>query len=179
MTLSNAHHHDAVCLPSFQVLDLSNPLVTTTGLFKSNLVINPGVLQPGSKYTFTLSATSTSSSNVAQTSVTVFVNRPPYGGTLILDYPRPALALKTSVTLRAISWTDDDPSDLPLRYTFYYAHGLRSLTLEDAIGGRGDFLPVSGRSFGLESQWVPAAGNWTLKLVRTLGWTRIFASLVT
>ena len=121
---------------------------------------------PGGAYTFTLSAVSSGSANTGQASVTVLVNRPPYGGTLVLDYTRPAKALTTSVALRAISWTDDDPSDLPLLYTFFYASGLRTLTADDATGGGPGYLPVAGRSFGLETQWIPPKGNWSIKLVR-------------
>jgi hypothetical protein len=94
-------------------------LTPTTGSL--SLVIRPGVLAAGVRYTFTLGAResmSDGSIGVAGTSsLDIRSNRQPQDGSLECnDDPCMGTALTTTFGFRAVGWVD---ADLPLSYAFY------------------------------------------------------------
>lgn len=91
----------------------------TVALDGPNIIVpGSGVLQRGATYSFALRAVSAGGA-AGYASRSVLVNRPPFGGDFDVQ-PRSGVAQKTRFKLSAPSWLDDDPLDLPLRYTFYY-----------------------------------------------------------
>eukprot|EP01116_Phalansterium_solitarium_P010796 TRINITY_DN260_c0_g1_i2.p1 TRINITY_DN260_c0_g1~~TRINITY_DN260_c0_g1_i2.p1 ORF type:complete len:1015 (-),score=488.94 TRINITY_DN260_c0_g1_i2:491-3535(-) len=87
------------------------------------LVVAPNVLQPGEQYTFRCTATDRDGVQ-GFAELTAPVNAPPRVGTLRV-WPESGMAVNTSFTLRADSWSDD-PADYPLSYRFSYYIGTDS-----------------------------------------------------
>ena len=84
------------------------------------------------------------------------MNRAPFGGALALEFTPPAVALTTSIALKALQWADDDPNDLPLSYSFGYK----------PQGAQGAAVaPTAFRASGawcLRRRGFRWSGNWTL-----------------
>ena len=111
-------------LLSDPAVDLSDPLISSTGASAANLVLWPGVLPSGCAggtctYTFTLTAThqAPAGARSAFAQQTIVMNRPPRGGRLAVS-PTTGFELNGTFVLRASYWVDD-ADDLPLRYSFY------------------------------------------------------------
>jgi hypothetical protein len=111
-------------LLSDPVIDLGDPLISSTGASAANLVLWPGVLPSGCvggacTYTFTLTAThqAPAGARSAFAQQTIVMNRPPRGGRLAVS-PTTGFELNATFMLRASYWVDD-ADDLPLRYSFY------------------------------------------------------------
>ena len=145
---------------------LDDAAVSTTGRSHLNLVLRPGTLQPGATYTFTLiayahgmrnSANAGSDSRFARATATVVMNRAPFGGELRLSFSSPIVALQSEVEIEAYQWTDDDPSDLPITYSFAYAPS--NLPVPEALDSA---TGLSKRSMSTSILWQPPAGNWTV-----------------
>jgi hypothetical protein len=142
-------------------LDLGN--VTQGGVGSLSLHVLRGVLTPGAQYDFELRA-SLHGGVEAFASVRVTVNRPPFGGDLTLTHETPLVALSDNpVRLLAGEWTDDDYTDLPLRYSFR-----RVRLMPDTHGGQredGDEMPLGRLSTSKRGTWrLPVGGVWRLKV---------------
>ena len=124
---------------------------STTGAEQPRLVMRPNVLTPGGTYTFELTAAYEGAT--ATTSVTVLMNRAPWGGGLVLTYDEPAIALTTSVNIAAVQWVDD-PDDMPLKYAFSYRPQSSSQGTSET--------PLGMTSIAASSSWLPLEGNWTI-----------------
>ena len=97
-------------------LDLADDAaVTVTGASGPNLVLRSGVLTASALYVFELTVSGAGQSATA--SVEVVVNRPPYGGQLVVAPLSGGVALHTLFHMSASAWTDDT-EDLPLLYLF-------------------------------------------------------------
>lgn len=99
----------------------STQLSAGTSVFQLSLL--PNFLNAGSSYVFSLNAKYLRSSgskkpSLSSTSVTLVMNQPPVGGSLVVS-PSSGLALNTSFLMIANSWSDD-PADYPLGYIFSY-----------------------------------------------------------
>ena len=100
------------------IVNLTSNDVSATGNEARILILHPNMLPPDGEFTFHLAASGVPWSRggtAAVTSISLKVNRPPFGGSLQLEYNAPAMALVTSVRMVATSWTDDD---LPLTFAF-------------------------------------------------------------
>jgi len=95
-------------------LNLSSPLVAATPLTSRSLVLLPGALQPGARYTFRLSASDLDGEAFAESKVAVA--GAPSGGALSVS-PQAGTALETQFQLAAAGWLSDDA---PLLYAFSY-----------------------------------------------------------
>jgi len=140
------------------MLNLSSTAVTRFGNDARNMVILPDILTPGQPYTFTLSARLPGSEHSGAASVLVNINNPPFGGNLQLLYEPPAYALTTAVSMRAVSWNDDE---LPLSYAFK----------SGAAGETVVYLPIAAKSFASSAQGVFSSGNWSVlvEVIDTMG----------
>ncbi|CAN0003126.1 unnamed protein product [Pylaiella littoralis] len=94
----------------------------------STLVIRAGVLAPGRRYTFSLTATDSSGSGYAGKrpdgrlfQYSFETNTTPVGGYINSDLLQ-ITAGQDKVLLQAMAWTDDF-EDLPMAYEFGYVHG--------------------------------------------------------
>ncbi|KAL3924171.1 MAG: hypothetical protein SGPRY_003993, partial [Prymnesium sp.] len=82
--------------------------------------------------------------------LTLKMNAPPFGGTMILSPDPPYVAILGEIILIASQWFDD-PEDLPLHYAFFYADSEESWT------------PMSQAKLYPSHIWRhPPAGNFTL-----------------
>jgi len=110
-------------------LTTTGAVLTDPSLDTHNLVISGSILVPGATYTIYLDATARRSGASARASVTVSINRPPFGGTLVVT-PEVGTASTTPFEAEALGW-DDDPGDTPLSYMF--SRGMEeALTFEQA-----------------------------------------------
>ena len=100
----------------------------------------------------------------------VAVNRPPFGGKLLVsasddaDYDcglAPLVELKSKLSLTATSWVDD-PSDLPLRYEFLKYAWADTLAERDINQLRANVLQPESRRKTFETQ-LPR-GKWVMLL---------------
>lgn len=96
---------------------------TTTGTSLPRIAFASAALQAGATYQFELEVSGGTAT--AAGSVTVVMNRPPFGGSLAVA-PRNGTATETLFTLTSDFWSDDD---LPLEYLFGY------LTSADVAAG--------------------------------------------
>ena len=80
------------------------------------------------------------------------INRPPFGGTFSAEPPS-GIVRQTEFELSASGWTDDDPDDLPLLYSFAY-------TTSSADAGSSSTLSLGLASSSM-SLWttLPVAGT--------------------
>jgi hypothetical protein len=104
-------------------LDLTDPNVVATQVGDRNLVVRPGVLQPGLRYTFVLTAENPAKPSPASIggfgmgSLTVEVNTPPSLGTCAIS-PSTGEALTTTFKVACSGWSD--PQHEPLKFSFKY-----------------------------------------------------------
>lgn len=123
----------SVQLSSVSLTPISN--VLTAGRFSDNygvfnlyLLLPPNVLSTGSTFQFTLHCSFTSTSDVvtsnstiiAEPSIVITVNKPPFSGQLIVT-PSSGIALEDVFTLSTSQWVSDN---LPLFYEFGYSSNL-------------------------------------------------------
>jgi hypothetical protein len=94
----------------------------------------PNVFSFGANYVFRLTCSLRDSPTISSSvDVSVLINSPPTSGVLLVS-PLSGEALTTAFTLSASGWTDD-PTDLPLSYTFGYS-----------LAVAGNFLVVASKS---------------------------------
>ena len=110
---------------------------SVAGASGPRLVVLKNQLTPGASYTFSLRATY--GQRTATATSTVRMNRAPFGGAFSVEFTPPAVALTTTIVLQARYWVDDDPEDLPLKYSFAYRPRgtLRRLRLTRKCAGAG------------------------------------------
>ena len=103
------------------------------------------LLSPGATYVFTLSAAGADGAR-GYASVSLLVNRPPFGGSLKVA-PDSGVACVDQFALAAAGWNDDDPSDLPLLFSFYLASASGEVSLREPSAKSSLFstLPVAGQ----------------------------------
>ena len=144
-------------------LALGDAAVSSTGDARLNLVVRPHVLNAGATYTFTLSCTLDGRS--AKATATVTMNRAPFGGELHLEFTPPVTALESMVEIEAHQWIDDDPSDLPITYSFAYAPSdlPRSEAMERASG-------LGQRSMATSITWRPPEVRYALAALLLYLW---------
>jgi len=122
----------------------STPLTMTRiatraeGIVHHDLVIQSGMLIPGSEYTFRLEAQySESNSDLGFASLTIFTARLPSSGSIQV-LPTSGMALVTKFELTALNWAADA---LPIRYRFSVLNAegslstLRKATIVPVLGG--------------------------------------------
>jgi hypothetical protein len=152
-------------------LDLSSPNVSATGANRLNLVILRNMLRAGGSYTFELSATLQGVRSRA--TARVLMNRPPYGGDMLVSVGETALtgssgpsvwALETDVTLTMTQWVDDDPDDLPLTFAFSYQQtDVDPPVASTSTNEESQRQSLGQKSTASRSVWQkPPAGNFTL-----------------
>lgn len=113
------------------------------------VTLRPGVLEPGSAYTFVFTVTDTVTGGSSTATTEVLVNQPPFSGYLAAQ-PRAGTMLETQFSLQAVQWTDDE-EDLPLRYLFgyYLAEGSAVQRAADGQLQAGEeapeFIPMSNQ----------------------------------
>jgi hypothetical protein len=98
-------------------LNLSDPIVCATPLTSASMVLLPGALSPGARYTFSLTAIDAVGA-VGSASVTVATSAPPRGGWAAVA-PAEGVALSTTFVLSAVGWSAD-ADELPLLYSADY-----------------------------------------------------------
>ena len=152
-----------------------------------DLVLSPLTLVEQAVYTFRLQAAfveSTVNANAyttgsASVDVIIAVNGPPASGDFVVE-PEVGTLLETLFDLRASGWVDE-PSDLPLRYTFSVIGDRYDLGDEALVSSLGDIPasvlnPGSDKSTALEGALLPQGketGNFTVtcgvRVTDTLG----------
>ena len=158
----------ATCVPSTMPLDVD---ITSPNLF----LTSPGAfLSAGATYSFALGVTAEGGASCGFSTLSVTLNAPPSGGSLTL-LPANGTARNTSFALRAPGWVDD-PEDLPLLYTYYYAlAGTHAATVVGAGAGAG--VPAAALPLGLSGFYaaldttIPVAGPYEVfaRVVDTQG----------
>jgi hypothetical protein len=104
------------------LLDLSNREIWLSPMNCPNLVLKPGVLLAGVRYTFTVQANfSVAGLAVGSGSLSFETNLPPSGGSCVVESGA-NVTLGTSASIICTDWSDD-PQDLPLQYMFGYYNG--------------------------------------------------------
>ena len=133
------------------LLNLSDPAVCATPLTSASMVLRPGVLAAGARYTLVLRATDAAGA-VGLANATVATSAPPYGGWASVT-PTSGVALSTPFNLTAAGWLSDE---LPLSYTAdYFTEGSSAATMS-LTGGVFQESP----SFGVQlPAGLPSAGN--------------------
>jgi hypothetical protein len=99
------------------LLNVSDPAVCATPVTSASMVIKPGALAAGARYTFTLSATDAVGS-AGSANATIITSTPPRGGWAAMA-PASGVALSTPFVLTASGWTAD-ADELPLTYAAEY-----------------------------------------------------------
>lgn len=96
-----------------------------TGLDGDTLVIRPGTLTAGAKYTFAATISKAGTSATMSSQIDMVVNAPPHGGMLGLFKPdgtsaTGGTAIRDTFVLTATDWADDSSDDEQLQYAFHY-----------------------------------------------------------
>jgi hypothetical protein len=157
--------------------DVTVTAASVEGLRQPNLILpTPGaVLSAGATYIFVLGATAEGGASCGFSTLSVTLNAPPSGGSLAL-FPASGTARNTSFALRAPGWVDE-PEDLPLLYTYFYApvgtHAAGAGARAGAgVGEPGAALPLglSGFYAALDTS-IPVAGSYEVfaRVVDTQG----------
>jgi hypothetical protein len=102
------------------LLNLSDAAVAATPVTSVSMVIRAGALAPGTRYTFSLTATD-AAGGVGQANATVATASAPRGGSVYVT-PDAGEALSTPFSLVAAGWTAD-ADELPLSYAAEYMLG--------------------------------------------------------
>ena len=134
--------------------DLMQENVTSTGVGSDNRTPLPNVLQKAATYTFEVRALTATRSGSSIATMTFLTSRPPYGGSLYLEYTSPVLAVETTVRLVALARTHG-ADDLPLQYAFAYRARYGD--------SRKSILSPEPTQRAMES-WRPTEGNWSVRL---------------
>ena len=99
------------------LLDLTDPAVCATPVTSASMVLRPGALAQGARYTFTLTATDAVGA-VGLANATIATSVPASGGWVSVA-PASGVALSTPFVLSAAGWTAD-ADELPLKYSADY-----------------------------------------------------------
>jgi hypothetical protein len=98
-------------------LNLSDPAVCATPVTSASMVLRPGALAPGGRYTFTLTATD-AAGGVGSANASVVTSAAPRGGWVDVSPPA-GVALSTQFVLTAAGWSAD-ADELPLTFAAEY-----------------------------------------------------------
>ena len=147
-------------------LDVTVAAASVEGLRQPNLILpTPGtVLSAGATYSFVLGATAEGGASCGFSTLSVTLNAPPSGGSLTLS-PARGTARNTSFALRAPGWVDE-PEDLPLLYTYFYAPVGTHAAGAGARAGAGAGVPGAALPLGLSGFYaaldtsIPVAGSY-------------------
>ena len=166
----------ATCIwPLTRALDVKLAAASVDIMSPNLFLTSPGAfLSAGATYSFALGVTAEGGASCGFSTLSITLNAPPSGGSLTL-LPANGTARNTSFALRAPGWVDD-PEDLPLLYTYYYAlAGTHGATVVGAGAGAG--VPAAALPLGLSGFYaaldttIPVAGPYEVfaRVVDTQG----------